>query len=428
VQQASYGQPNNMTIPAAGNQGQQHYQRTPQPEFGGLPQAVPPAQVPPPLAATVPPNRMQVPVQGPPNDMPSAAVEQGATGVTGTANGDNAKPFDAFANLSVNSQKTSAVPKEEDVPPKMVEKEQTKYTKGDSAFYTDSNGTKTAAKIVKVHLDDELVPFYTILLPDGREKQTDHGHLTEAVETSDIQEIKHLLLGLSLTEVKKVLEFVKGLQGVPQVLSPSVEAPSPAPSIPSQSAPPSVHAPTPTPLAPSQVVPPAPASAPPPLSQAPHDLSAPMAPQAPGLPSFGTGATQMPPMPHQPPAPPPESPLPMGQQMQSVSSTMGMHSSSGIGMIPSPSGMIPSPTPVGQQMQGEGSALPVPPIYQQSQSAQQPPQQQFMHPGAPQTQQPPQFMQAPSQQQPQHVQQSQPQQPQQGGEQPSAKGNPFDMY
>ena len=33
-------------------------------------------------------------------------------------------------------------------------------------------------EIVSVDLDDSLIPFYTIKMPDGREKQTDDKHLS----------------------------------------------------------------------------------------------------------------------------------------------------------------------------------------------------------------------------------------------------------
>ncbi|CAJ1939231.1 unnamed protein product [Cylindrotheca closterium] len=55
---------------------------------------------------------------------------------------------------------------------------QKKYAKNDEVLYVSSNGDNEKATILKVHLDDQLVPFYDIrLLSSGREKQTDNAHL-----------------------------------------------------------------------------------------------------------------------------------------------------------------------------------------------------------------------------------------------------------
>lgn len=54
-----------------------------------------------------------------------------------------------------------------------------KFAKHDTVVYTSSNGTQEVATILKIHLDDELVPFYDIRLKDsGKEKQTDDAHLS----------------------------------------------------------------------------------------------------------------------------------------------------------------------------------------------------------------------------------------------------------
>ena len=44
--------------------------------------------------------------------------------------------------------------------------------------YYKRNDNVESAKILEVHLDDFLEPYYTIKLEDGREKQTDNAHLT----------------------------------------------------------------------------------------------------------------------------------------------------------------------------------------------------------------------------------------------------------
>jgi len=58
------------------------------------------------------------------------------------------------------------------------------YKEGQQVVYKNSQGSKSAI-IKKIHLDDELQPYYTIEV-DGREKQTDDAHLSiNAVEELD---------------------------------------------------------------------------------------------------------------------------------------------------------------------------------------------------------------------------------------------------
>ncbi|CAJ1939235.1 unnamed protein product [Cylindrotheca closterium] len=55
-----------------------------------------------------------------------------------------------------------------------------RFEEHESVIYTSSNGTQEVATILKIHLDDYLVPFYDILLVSSRkEKQTDDAHLSE---------------------------------------------------------------------------------------------------------------------------------------------------------------------------------------------------------------------------------------------------------
>jgi hypothetical protein len=50
-------------------------------------------------------------------------------------------------------------------------------------YYTSNDGMKEKAKILKIHLDDELVPFYDIRMEDsGKEKQTDDSHVSSLTE------------------------------------------------------------------------------------------------------------------------------------------------------------------------------------------------------------------------------------------------------
>ena len=51
------------------------------------------------------------------------------------------------------------------------------YKVGMDVYYKRNDNVESA-KILEVHLDDFLEPYYTIKLEDGREKQTDNAHLT----------------------------------------------------------------------------------------------------------------------------------------------------------------------------------------------------------------------------------------------------------
>lgn len=48
-----------------------------------------------------------------------------------------------------------------------------KYSKGTSVLYRRSSSSQGTVKaiIIDVHMDDNLVPYYTIKLPNGKEKQ-----------------------------------------------------------------------------------------------------------------------------------------------------------------------------------------------------------------------------------------------------------------
>jgi len=48
-----------------------------------------------------------------------------------------------------------------------------KYSVGQIVTYKDRNDNLLDVEIIKIHTDDNLVPFYTVRMPDGREKQTD---------------------------------------------------------------------------------------------------------------------------------------------------------------------------------------------------------------------------------------------------------------
>ena len=62
------------------------------------------------------------------------------------------------------------------------------YQKDSSVLYKGRNGEEEAALILDVHLDDEMEPYYTIRLLDGREiRQTDNDHIVmEQLKSSRI--------------------------------------------------------------------------------------------------------------------------------------------------------------------------------------------------------------------------------------------------
>lgn len=67
------------------------------------------------------------------------------------------------------------------------------FTKGQNVFYKSAQGIAEEALIIEVHVDDLLLPYYTIrLLSSGREKQTDGTRIStlsglcKSIETNDI--------------------------------------------------------------------------------------------------------------------------------------------------------------------------------------------------------------------------------------------------
>jgi hypothetical protein len=87
---------------------------------------------------------------------------QGAAGTEDTSeNDENTTPSDETA-VGVSSAAASAG---------------CKYYEGGSAYYIKNGQAPVEVKIVKIHYDDDLEPFFTICLPNGNEKQTDDAHL-----------------------------------------------------------------------------------------------------------------------------------------------------------------------------------------------------------------------------------------------------------
>ena len=86
-------------------------------------------------------------------------------------------------------------------------KSASKYRAGQKVYYRSASQIGPAT-IVKVHLDDELEPFYTIAI-DGKEKQTDDAHLSK--ENPAIAEISEILLALDPALTEKVKSFALSL-------------------------------------------------------------------------------------------------------------------------------------------------------------------------------------------------------------------------
>lgn len=303
-----------------------------------------------------------------------------------------------------------------------------------------SNGKRSKAQILKKHLDDELEPFYTIMLPFGKEKQTDGAHL-DPLEPA-FERIEEKLLSFSAAQLQQVENFLSGN------MTPSTSASSALPS-----------AAMPEPKTVAQSLPtnsnPVPSNITPSSSAQPPAMGNPMAhasmmnrassnttaipspipdanthvPSLKGIPApslAGPGSTPVPSM--------QQTNIPQQQQLPQMHGQMQ-------GQNPTPQMMPPQ-----QQQQ-----LPQMGQYQQPIQGQQPPQMQMngMGGGQPQMvmmQQPMQgqqmqgqmggqsqmmMQQQPMQGQPQMMMQQQPMQGQNqmGQAQPAApQGNPFDMY
>lgn len=63
------------------------------------------------------------------------------------------------------------------------------FIEGDYAHYNKADGQPSLLiQICKIHLDDEMVPYYTIRLPDGSERQTVCRYLSSHVDVDNNEE------------------------------------------------------------------------------------------------------------------------------------------------------------------------------------------------------------------------------------------------
>ncbi len=97
---------------------------------------------------------------------------------------------------------------------KAEKKDPGKYKEGQRVYYKSSSYSGEA-EIVKLHLDDELKPYYTIQV-DGKEKQTDESHLDADLSPRDgdsslLSQVTDVLKTLSTEQLQNVLNFAKGL-------------------------------------------------------------------------------------------------------------------------------------------------------------------------------------------------------------------------
>jgi hypothetical protein len=124
-------------------------------------------------------------------------LKQSSSVFSGISNVNDA--FDAFSNISIVSNNDKKVQLPSPTPPTNIDSNTTnahvnpnehkKYQVGQNVTYVSSDGIMSSAIITKVHLDDALVPFYDIKMPDGKEKQTDNAHLQEGTGMDNVQDL-----------------------------------------------------------------------------------------------------------------------------------------------------------------------------------------------------------------------------------------------
>ena len=353
-----------------------------------------------------------------------------------------------------------------------------------------SNGKRTKAQVLKKHLDDQLDPFYTIVLHFGKEKQTDAAHLEPLGPA--YEKIESTLLSLSASQLQQVENFLSSNMAIethsssmstPAVSNTNMQAPVAAPIAetmkPNSQAPTNVAVTGPaTPLSMGGMMAPSAAAATTMNGASPSAIPSPLPVTKPpvhsmgGIPALNMGGQannteqtiQQPNVQqqrqHQPqmqgqmqghnPAPQMMQQLPQQQrQRQQQPPQMGQFQQQPGGQ---PQMMMQQQPMQGQnpapQMRGQLGGQPQMMMQQQQpMQGQQPPQMQGQPGGQPQMmmqQQPMQGQQPPQMQgqpggQPQRMMQQQPmqgqqqQQPQMQGQMgqappPSPQGNPFDMY
>jgi len=132
------------------------------------------------MAHTMPeePSKMPPPPPPPPEPTPQSEGEAPSMGMGISAGSSSVgnKVDDAFSSLSLEP---SPLGQSMQQPTVGGQTKQTgsKFKEGQTALYSNSQHNRISVTIMKVHYDDDLEPYYTISLPDGKEKQTDDAHL-----------------------------------------------------------------------------------------------------------------------------------------------------------------------------------------------------------------------------------------------------------
>jgi len=113
----------------------------------------------------------------------------------------NDEPVATEKSLEIDTQQTLTTPISLPPPPIRVKLVQAKtedggiikvpkYEKDMKVQYKSSSGIQ-GCTILDVHLDDLLVPYYTIHLDDGKEKQTDNAHIVLDENVNNEDEVSH---------------------------------------------------------------------------------------------------------------------------------------------------------------------------------------------------------------------------------------------
>ncbi len=176
------------------------------------------------------------------NDTPTQEEKTESSVMSGMTNANDA--FDAFSSLSIvsnnnnkpkqesvkeeitmngNDNNVTSVPSNGDATPTSAP---SMYQVGQKLLYTDGQGNSAAVEVIKVHLDDELVPFYDIKMQNGREKQTDNGHLKEIADvgcattttetalhdvSAKLASVTNAINGMNFEELDKVEQFIRSM-------------------------------------------------------------------------------------------------------------------------------------------------------------------------------------------------------------------------
>ena len=209
-QQQQFGQSN---VPQQGQQQQFGQPDLGQQQFGGQQSAPQQQNIPPPQLQSMQTsqNSHQFGNFGGPNQ----ADQQ--TPMQNVPSEPQPDKFDAFNSIGAPSNDESNVAAAESDTTSGKVKNPRKYKEGQRVCYKSASYIGEA-EILKVHLDDDLEPFYTIRV-QGKEKQTDDGHLSSTMQ----EHVQSLIEGLTNEQLNQVQAFIATLT-VSTETSPPVES------------------------------------------------------------------------------------------------------------------------------------------------------------------------------------------------------------